>query len=324
MFFKNGINKIKTPFKYLLNDELLVMKSYYDVFQKDIDLFNPKTFNEKIQFLKLYNRNADLNSMADKYKVREFVEKKVGKKFLNDLYGVYDNPDDIDFAILPNQFVIKCNHSWGTNIICLDKEKLDIAKTKSQLRTWLKQEHYPVNAEWAYKEIEPKITVEKFLGEDVRDIKVFCFDGKPKYVEVDSNRSKVHLLDIYDIEWQRLNVKKGNNSNHPATLKKPRFIEELLDASIKLSGDQIFCRVDFLATDEIYKFCELTFYPGAGLSGFEPESFDLKFGADLNIESIRISRLSRIKIRIISNLLKLRRKITMKQILFKDRPSQEL
>lgn len=306
---------LKRMVRFFLNDEFQITRTYNHAFAKGLDLIHPQTFNEKLQFQKLYNRDPRIKGLADKLAVRNYVKNRVGEQILNDLLGVYSRPEDIDFDSLPSSFVIKCNHSWGTNIVCEDKSQLDISEVKNTLRSWMNDDHYKRHCEWVYKDIVPKISIERFLGNDVKDIKIFCFDGQPKYIEVDSDRSKGHLLDIYDLDWNRLDVRKGGNPNHPEKVRRPPYIEELLSASEKLSAGINFCRVDFLVNADEFYFCEITFYPGAGYSKFEPASYDTEFGNHLDVSGIQLPLRAKAKIIIIQVILyavKLKRAVKLK------------
>lgn len=288
-----------------MSDEFIVARQFFHEFGKHLDFYDPKTFNEKIQLQKLYFRDPKMTNLADKYEARKYVESKGYKNILNELYGVYDRPEDIDFETLPNRFVIKCNHSWNTNIICKDRLSLNKQEIIEKLKHWVKNNHYYKYREWSYKNIKPKITVEKYLPSPLKDYKLFCFNGRPKYIQVDSGRYLENTLDIYDVKWNRLNCKKGNNIQSVTPEVKPIFLKKMLEIATDLSSDFNFCRVDFFANSEGFYFAEITFYPGAGLSPFDPEEYDVLFGSQFDVSNIRIPIKSRINISIINFIKKI-------------------
>ena len=195
---------IRHPETYILSDKSFIQKIYKERMGKEINLKNPKTFCEKQNWLKLYDRKPIYTVMVDKYLARNFVAEKVGEEYLVPLLGVWDNADDIDFSMLPDKFVLKCNHNSDV-IICTDKSTLDIEKTKNKLNIQLKDDYYTHKREWPYKNIPRKIICEKFMentnGENLVDYKLFCFDGVPKFIMVNSNRFGLGgvKVDMYDI-----------------------------------------------------------------------------------------------------------------------------
>ena len=246
------------------------------------NLDNPKTFNEKLQWLKLYYRNPTMTICADKVAVRDYVADKVGAKYLIPVLGVYDNPDDIDFDKLPNKFVLKVNWGSGQNIIVHDKSKLDIADTKRKLAQWMKPEsnHYFAFFEWCYKDIKPKIIAEKYIEQldgNLLDYKIFCNNGEPMFLFVAIDRGKDLRFNFYDLDFNKLPFKQ-HYENSDKVIKKPEQFDEMLDIARKLSADFVHCRVDFYVLDNRLYFGELTFYHFAGLEKFEPAEWDRKLG----------------------------------------------
>lgn len=267
-----------------MQDEKFLKKVFKSRMGYELDLENPKTYNEKMQWLKLYNRKAEYTMMVDKFKVRDYIEKKIGKEYLIPLLGVWDNPDDIDFETLPNQFVLKCNHNSGLGMcICKDKKKLDIAKVKEELKKGLRQNYYLIGREWPYKNVTRKVICEKFMKEegidDLRDFKFYCFDGKVKMLGIYSDRnSQCHTkADFFDRDFNWLNLKWGylNAENPP---KKPFKFEEMIKIAEKLSEDIPVVRVDLYLCGERIYFGELTFFDGSGFDKIEPAEWDLKMG----------------------------------------------
>ena len=201
-------------------DERYLKLKYKNVFGRDLDLENPKTFNEKLQWLKLYNRKPEYTMMVDKYKVREYIAQTLREEYLIPLLGVWDDPDEIDFDALPDQFVLKCNHNSGLGMcICKDKSKLDIPKVKAELRKGLKQDYYLMGREWPYKDVPRKIIAEKYMVDDsncgeLTDYKFFCFNGVPKFMYISNDNSENATTDFFDMEFNRLDMRmKDPNSN---------------------------------------------------------------------------------------------------------------
>lgn len=293
------LKPLKVFLRESLNDELHVVRQYKQNFGQLPDLSTPTTFSEKIQFQKLYNRDPKMTVLADKYLVREYISSMGAGHILNDLIGAYDDPEDIDFDTLPDQFVIKCNHSWATNIICENKNELDRRATVASLRQWMGENHYFSNREWAYKNIKPKIIIEKYLSGNLKDYKFFCFSGEPTYIQIDKERFSGHTLDLYDMNWNRLNCTKGDVPNQDQPDLCPPFFDEMYEIAKQLSGIFNFCRFDFLATDDDYYFGEVTFYPGGGLTAFNPYSYDIEFGRKLDISQLNVPVTSKAKLKLI-------------------------
>ena len=254
-------------------------------YKPDID--NPKTFNEKIQWLKLYYHNSLMTKCADKYLVREYVKEKIGEEYLIPLLGVYNTPDEINFDDLPNQFVLKVNWGSGQNIIVKDKSKLNIKQTKLQLKKWLHpySNHYYNAFEWCYKDIKPKIIVEKYmkqLNNDLYDYKFLVYNGQIKNLFVVSDRFNNKYVDWYDKDYNFLNFTRGGN-NSPNRIIKPKNFDKLKLLAKKLAEDFLFVRVDFYSVEGKIYFGELTFYPGNGMEPFEPLEWDYKLGEMLEL-----------------------------------------
>jgi len=281
-------NIILTPFNILykfspkFNLELLFrLKQGYK-----LNLDNPITYNEKLQWIKLYDKNPLMPKCVDKFTVRDYVKEKGCAEILNELLWEGFNPEDIPFKDFPNKFVIKVTHGSTFNIICTDKNKLDIEKTKKKLKRWLKEKFLPCYGEWFYGIEKPRIIVEKFIeSEDgLKDYKVFCFNGIPQYISVYSDRSMGQLKqEIYDIHWEEVNGKTGNYGNVDIKTKKPEVLQDLLNYATKLSKDFKHARVDFFIEQNKIYFGEITFTSGAGLHKFSSYDFDKTFGIKLKL-----------------------------------------
>ncbi len=246
--------KFKSLARRSLNDEFLIARQFRKSFGREINLLNPQTFNEKIQVQKLYNRTPKMTYLADKYLVRQKIKDLGHANILNTLIAVYDRPEDIDFSSLPESFVIKCNHSWATNIICEDKSDINEQEVIAKLNEWMQKNHYYKLREWAYKDIEPKIIIERHLGNDLKDYKFFCFSGLPFYIQVDCERFGAHTLDIYDMGWNHLDCSKGNKKQSIKPENPPPSFQEMASIATDIASEFNFCRVDFLVTPDAFYF----------------------------------------------------------------------
>jgi FkbM family methyltransferase len=265
-----------------LSDVEWTAREYVRKFGIPMDFSHPKSFNEKIQIYKLFYRKQNLSEYADKYLVRDYVAGIIGDRYLIPIIGLHSAVEDINFEDLPEQFVAKATHGSGWNLLCLDKQNFPWEDNKALLDKWLHASFYDQFREWSYKNVEPRILIEKLIldknGSIPRDYKIFCFDGEPKFFQVDSSRFSGHRRNIYDTNWNILPV----NFIYPhseAEEKKPdsALLNEMLDIARKLSRDFPFVRVDLYSVPEIY-FGELTFYPEAGLGAFDPPEWDELFG----------------------------------------------
>ena len=272
-----------------LPDEKYLSKKYESKMGKALNLAEPKTFNEKLQWLKLHDRHPEYTRMVDKYLVREYIGDKLGEEYLIPLLGAWDSPDEIDFSALPNEFVLKCNHNSGLGMcICKDKSKLDVDKTKNELRKGLRQDYYLTGREWPYKNVKRKIIAEKFMTdsncEELKDYKIHNFNGIPKFILVCRDRYKDTGLteDFYSPEWEKLEIKRPGCPNAEYALEKPEMLEKMLEFSKILSKDIPFLRTDFYIINQKIYFGELTFYPASGFTAFEPDKWDDIFGDWIN------------------------------------------
>ena len=271
-----------------LNDEIFLKLSYKDMTNKKLDLKKPKSFNEKLQWLKLHDRKDIYTTMVDKYEVKNYVSNIIDKEYIIPTIGVYDKFDDIDFNKLPNQFIMKCTHDSGGLVICKKKTIFDITSAKKKINKSLKRNFYYVGREWPYKNVKPKIIVEKYMGNDLNDYKLFCFNGKPQFTLVCSERfnSNGMCKSFYDNDWNLMNIKEGNHNNDN-NIKKPINFEKMKELAEKLSANIPFLRVDFYEIDNKIYFGELTFYPNGGYEKFDPEEWDYKIGNLINLEGVR-------------------------------------
>lgn len=261
------------------------VKIHYEYFSgKKLDLKNPVDFNAKLEWYKVYYRPRLLNKLVDKYAVRSYVKDKIGEQFLNECYGVYTNPEDIPFDELPESFVIKPTHTSSYNLIVKNKVSLDIARSKKSLKKWLRRnQYYKRGQEWAYKDVEPRLVVEKFLSEKNKtslvDYKFYCFNGKPKFVDVHLDRANDHKQRCFDLNFNALPFNKSTtyediDDGFPA----PSNLEEMVKCAEILAGKLPFVRVDFYSIDGKTIFGEMTFYPSDARKPFYPQEYNKVIG----------------------------------------------
>lgn len=256
---------------------------YKVTFDKEMDWENPKSYNEKLNWEKLHIHDERKTILADKYLVREWIAETIGNKYLNTLYGVWDNADDIDFGKLPESFVLKCNHGSGCNIIVKNKQELDVSEARKQLNEWLGVNTFYLGFEWQYKNIPPKIICEAYLegmAETVYDYNVLCFHGEPKYIICISGcHTAQGRAAFYDTEWKKQEFSHEGYPYDPVEAPKPEQLDEMLALSRILSKDFNHVRVDWYnMPDGRVLFGEMTFTTWNGLKRFEPEEWDLKLG----------------------------------------------
>lgn len=267
-----------------LSDEEYLKKCYKTRLGKPLDLSNTKTYNEKLQWLKLYDRRPVYTDMVDKYKVKEIVAEKIGEKYIIPTLGVWDSFDEIDFDSLPDQFVLKCTHDSGGLAICRDKAKFNKDSAKRKIEHSLKQNYYYRGREWPYKDVKARIIAEQYMEDtetaELRDYKFFCFDGEVKALFIASDRYKEGeetKFDFFDAEFNHLPFCQGHpNADIPP--KKPVCYDEMIELAKKLSEGVPQVRIDFYEVDGRVYFGEFTLFHYSGMMPFVPESWDRIFG----------------------------------------------
>lgn len=271
-----------------LSDKKYIKLRYEVVMDKNLNLEKPQTFNEKLQWLKLNDRKDIYTIMVDKYEVKKYVENIIGKEYIIPTLGIYERFDDINFDELPNQFVLKCTHDSGGIVICKDKRNFNKEFAKEKLNKHLKKNYYYAAREWPYKNVKPRIIIEAYMKEEgkdeLTDYKLMCFNGKVKCSFVCLNRNSIEGLnvDFYDINWNKMPFER-HYPNSKIILEKPQNYDLMIKLAEKLSKNIPFLRVDFYEINNKIYFGELTFYPGAGLEKFRPESWDQTLGEWINI-----------------------------------------
>lgn len=280
----------------LLSDKTYIKKLYFRQMGKVPNLDDPKTFTEKLQWLKLYDRKPEYTKMVDKYAVREYIKSLVeskgntcsdlGLNFIP-LLGVWDRAEDIDFATLPNQFVLKCNHDNGP-IICKNKNTFNIEGARNELRKKLKMDYYKFSREWPYKNVKRKVICEQYMndgsGDALTDYKFFCFNGVPKYLYVDRFIAGEEYLDFYDMDFNHMPFKRLDYPNqYNGEVSKPKCFKKMKVIATILTQNIPSVRCDFYEINgEIY-FGELTFFTAGGFIPFYPEEWDLKLGEMIDL-----------------------------------------
>lgn len=268
-----------------LPDEIYIKLKWKNAMGYPLNLDNPITFNEKLQWLKLNDRKSIYTQMVDKYGAKLYVSEKLGKQFIIPTLGVWDSVEEIDWDFLPNRFVLKCTHDSGGLIICKDKAKLNIKKARKVLKQSLAFDFYKAGREWPYKDVPRRIIAEEFMEDsdcqELSDFKIHCFNGEPKVILVCRDRfSKTGLTeDFYDSEWNHLNIRRPEHPNAVVSMEKPKELDQMLDFAKRLSNNIPFLRVDFYIVNHKIYFGELTFYPATGMVPFIPNKWDEMFGS---------------------------------------------
>lgn len=276
-------------FSRLFSDEFYLKCAYKHSLGKKINLKDPKTYNEKLQWLKLYDRKPEYIAMVDKCEAKRYVGDIIGEEYVVPTFGVWDSFDDIDFDALPNQFVLKCTHDSGGLVICKDKRALDIEKARKIINWSLNRKYYYEHREWPYKNVKPRIIAEQYMEDEktseLRDYKFFCFDGEVKAMFVATERQKVGeevKFDFFDENFNHLPVRQGH-PNAKIMPEKPEKFEKMKELAAKLSQNIPHVRVDFYEVNGRVYFGEMTFFHFSGMVPFQPEEWDYKFGSWINL-----------------------------------------
>lgn len=281
--------------RFINSDSLFVSAMYKLYTGEKLNLRNPKTFNEKTQWLKVYDHNPLYHDLVDKYEVKKYVEKVLGGEYIIPTIGVWDSFDDIDFDLLPKKFVLKSTNGGGSTgvVICSDKASFDISDAKRKLEASMSYDIYRNMGEWVYKNIKPKIIAEEFLelpnGKSLNDYKFWCFNGSPKVLFYASERfndeKRPPYFDYYDMELNRLPLRSRGHQNSPIDLEIFPEFEQMKKIAEKLAGNIPFVRVDLYNVAGKILFGEMTFYHDSGFVPFDPKSWDVEFGSWLDINN---------------------------------------
>ncbi len=249
---------------------------------------NPQTFNEKMQWLKIYDRKDIYTTMVDKYEAKRYVVDLVGEQYVIPTIGVWDKVDEINFDELPNEFVLKCTHDSGGLIICKDKSRLNLREVRKKLNKCLKRNYYWTTREWPYKNVKRRIIAEKFMVDETEAVlpvyKFFCFDGEPTIIQtIKNDKMKNETIDYFDSAWNRLDMRQ-NFPNSEIPLEKPANLDEMLALAKQLSVNKKgFIRVDLYSINGAIYFSEYTFFSDTGLAVFSPANWDIELGKLIDI-----------------------------------------
>lgn len=278
-------NIARSPISRVLPDKAFLKLQYRLILGKKLNLKNPQTFNEKLQWLKLYDRNPDYIPLVDKYEVKKYIKEMIGEEYVVPTLGIWDSVEEIDFNSLPEQFVLKCTHDSGSTIICKNKTTFDVGAAKAKLNKRLHSNLFWWGREWPYKNVKPRILAEKYLTngdrrDDLSDYKVHNFNGVPKMVLVCKNRFGEHGMsdDFFTVDWEHIPVQRPASPNSKVSIEKPKQLAVMIELSKRLSANIPFVRTDFYTVQNKVYFGELTFYPGTGMLPFEPDYYDKMFG----------------------------------------------
>lgn len=276
-----------------LSDEKYIIKSYKNKFGVEPDLAAPSSFNEKIQWLKLYDRKPEYTQMVDKAEAKKYVEGILGERYIIPTLGVWDKFNDINFDELPDQFVLKCTHDSGGLVICRDKSKLDIQKAKKKIEKSLKRNFYWAGREWPYKNVQPRIIAEQYMQENGKDLKhgltdykFFCFNGIPKFIYVSCGLENhaTARISFYDFDGKELDFHR-KDYKQLGEIELPCNFSEMRECAEKLANkvNSPFVRIDLYSINEKVYFSEITFSPCSGMIPFEPESADKEIGEFIDL-----------------------------------------
>ena len=276
----------------LIPDRIYLQIVYFKHFRKFINFNNPKTFNEKIQWLKLNYRNEEYTKLVDKYRVKQYITKLIGEEYVIPTLGVWNNVDDIDFKSLPEKFVLKCNNDSGGIVICKNKKDFDEAKAKSFLKERLKNNGYWYGREWPYKNVKPCIIAEKYMedsiSKDIKDYKFFCFNGSMEFFDIDIDRFIEHRANYYDRNGNFLPFGKTYcPPDYTKKIEMPKNLDKMIELAETISHNTVLSRIDFYEIDGQVYFGEITFYPGSGFSPFTDEKWDYKLGDMIDLPNIK-------------------------------------
>ena len=276
-----------------LSDEAYVKKEFKLNMGYDLDLSNPRTFNEKLQWLKLNDRQEKYTTMVDKFEAKKYVGEIIGEEYIIPTIGIYENVNEINFVELPNQFVIKCTHDSGGIIICKDKKKLNIESAKSKINKFLKRKFYYVHREWPYKNVKPRIIIEKYMKDknssSMKDYKFFCFNGKPEimYLSEGLENHKTAEMSFFDMDFNLVDCKRKDYRPLHYKPNKPANFEKMKQFASILSKDIPHVRVDFYEINGKLYFGELTFFTASGYIPFHDDKWNKKLGDMIDLRLVK-------------------------------------
>ena len=278
-------------FSHAIDDRTFIKWEYFSGMGKFPDIENPKTFNEKLQWLKLNDIHEEYSRLVDKYDAKEIVGKRIGNEHIIPTLGVYDHFDEIDFDKLPDKFVLKTTHDSGGVVICMDKRDKTISNARKKINKSLRHNYFYEHREYPYKNIKPRIIVEQYMvdesGTELKDYKFFCFNGIPKMLLIVSGRGKDQRQDFYDMDFNLLPVYRKEHPNSGIIRHMPAGYEKMKCLAEQLSANIPHVRVDLYDINGNIYFGEMTFYSGSGNIPFEPEEWDYKIGEWLKLPNTK-------------------------------------
>lgn len=290
------IKYLKNPYKIFsgmavlgffnwMPDKAYLKMMYRSQLGKKLNLDNPQTFNEKLQWLKLYDRRPEYSQMVDKYEAKKYVSDIIGEEYIIPTLGVWERFDDINFSQLPNKFVLKCTHDSGGLVICRDKDKFDMLAARRKINKALKRSYYKFTREWPYKNVKPRIIAEKYMEDqqthDLRDYKIYAFDGVAKALMINAGREKRNTTADYYLLKESSFIHLDFSWGYPNSTKKahvPKSLHTMIDIAEQLSQGIPELRCDFYEVNGKTYFGELTFFDGSGFAPFKPQEWDDEFG----------------------------------------------
>lgn len=264
-------------------DSLFIPAYYYLSVGERLNVNNPKTFTDKIQWLKMHDHNEKYHSLVDKQSVKKYVAEVIGEQYVIKTLAIWNSIDEIDVSGLPDQFVLKTTNGGGSTgvVICKDKKDFDIEAAKQKLRWSANYDIYQNMGEWAYKGVKPRVFAEEYIAPDnidgdIPDYKWYCFNGVPKFCQVIKDRSGIETIDFFDVSWNHqefvgLNPLVGPSKEEPA---RPEDIDIQIEIAQKLSKDMPFSRIDLYSINKKTYFGEITFYPASGIGSFTPQKYN--------------------------------------------------
>lgn len=291
-FLKNRAIRFNVLAKYgflrWIPDEVFLKKQFKLMMGYPLNLNEPRTFNEKMQWIKINDRKPIYTVMVDKYQVKQYVADKIGEKHIIPMFGVWNCAEEIDFGKLPKQFVLKRTHDSGGVIIVRDKDNTDLQSIKKKINAGMLRSHYHVAREWPYKNVKPRIIAEKYMTENntdtLKDYKVLCFNGIPRLIELHRNRFREnHTQDFYDVNWKKTDIIQDCPMSEEV-IDKPACFDEMMSFSKLLAKDIPCVRIDWYIVKGVLYFGEFTFFDSAGYGKFDDFEHDLMIGSWIDLK----------------------------------------
>lgn len=280
-------DEVKKRYYRLYDNKFFLERRYKEVTGEELDIDNPRTFNEKLQWLKVHENKPEYSKYVDKYAFKKLIEEKYGSKYIIPLLGVWDRYDDIDFEKLPEKFVLKCTHDSGSVVMCDKSKTLNHDKKRARIEDCLSGNYYWTSREWPYKYVKPRIIAEKYVEDEfkeLRDYKLFCFDGEVVLIQVDFDRFSIHKRNIYNLDWEYVPLTIKYPTAPEIEIPRPNCLEEMISIARDLSKGIKHVRVDFYVINEQPIVGEMTFFHGGGMEKFTPNEWNYKLGEYIRLQ----------------------------------------